>query len=75
MRKKIHPNPPLLLGDLCVLVRDIILVVIEVYIVRSELSENAFRLMRASNTDSRREGRKKEVVAHSINSTVILFDS
>jgi len=51
-RQEDQAGHPLSLGDLCVSARDIILAVIEAYIVRSGLSENAFRLLRASNADT-----------------------
>ena len=48
--KKIEPDARLSLGDLCVFAQDIILVVIETYIVPSGLSGNVLQLLRVSNT-------------------------
>jgi len=57
--KKIELDACLSLGGLCVFARDIILVVIETYIVRSGLSGNVLQLLRVSNTDSKRSNLRK----------------
>jgi len=51
--EKIEPDTRFFLGDLRVFARDIILVVIETYIVPSGLSGNVLQLLRVSNADGR----------------------